>query len=261
VPTQIVRLLRLPEAVRARFDTSSLQVVWHGAAPCPRWAKEQLIDWFGLVVWEYFGSTEGTGPFLCDSLSFLERPGTIGQPPAHLTPVVLDEHGRPARPGQIGELWFRSEWGPPAYHNDEDKTRSIRRPDGLFTAGDFGWIDDDGYVFIADRRVDLILSGGVNIYPAEIEAALTEHPAVRDAAAIGLPDDEWGQSVHAVVEVAPGSDLRPDELDAFVRQRLAGFKCPKSYRFVDALPRDEAGKLRRHQLRQIEPAAELTEQS
>jgi long-chain acyl-CoA synthetase len=249
VPTQMIRMLRLPPATRERYDVSSLEYVLHGAAPCPRWAKEELISWFGPVVWEYYGAVEGTGPILCDSTTFLDRPGTVGKPPPNIDVWVEDDEGRPLPAGEVGTLWFRRGGSHPIYHNDAAKTSAAVRPDGSYTIGDFGRFDSDGYLYIADRRADMILSGGVNIYPAEIEAALSEHPAIRDVAVIGLDDDEWGKRVHAIVSLEDGSTASEQELDRHCRQRLAGFKCPRSYEVVARVARDESGKLRRHQIR------------
>jgi long-chain acyl-CoA synthetase len=256
VPIQILRLLRLAPEVRSRYDLSSLEYVVHGAAPCPRWAKEALIDWLGPIAWEYYGAVEGTGPFLCDSRTWLERPGTVGKPPPSFEVWAEDGQGKRLGPGQVGELRFRNSAGSPAYYHDEAKTSAAVRPDGTYSIGDFGWFDEDGYLYIADRRADLILSGGVNIYPAEIEAALSAHPGVRDVAAVGLPDDEWGERIHAVIEVEAGTVLTPGDLGEHCRRLIAGFKCPRSYEFVDHLPRDESGKLRRNRVRELSRAAQ-----
>jgi long-chain acyl-CoA synthetase len=250
VPTQIIRLLRLPDEIRSKYDLSSLEFVLHGAAPCPQWAKLELIEWFGPIVWEYYGAVEGTGPFLCDSQTFLDRPGTVGKPPANFEVWVEDGDGRRLDVGVVGELWYKNRRGHPVYYNDPTKTSAAVRPDGSYTIGDYGSFDELGNLYIADRRVDMILSGGVNIYPAEIEAALSEHPHVRDVAVIGLDDDEWGQRVHAVVALEVGARMTTDELDQHCRGLLAGFKCPRSYDLVETLPRDESGKLRRQALRQ-----------
>lgn len=250
VPTQIVRMLRLPEEVRRRYDVSTLRYVVHGAAPCPQWARRELIEWFGRVVWEYYGAVEGTGPFLCSADEFLARPGTVGRPPSHFEVWVEDEDGRRLADGETGALWFRNQRGHPIYQNDPEKTADAVRSDGSYTIGDHGYFDADGYLFIVDRRTDMIVSGGVNIYPAEIESVLSEHLDVADVAVIGLPDDEWGQRLHAVVVPERGSAPTPEELDRHCRQRLAGFKCPRSFELVSGLARDESGKLRRRAVRE-----------
>lgn len=247
VPTQMIRLLRLPDGVRAGADVSSLDHVLHGAAPCPSWAKRAMIEWLGPVVYEYMGSSEGTGPIIATSEEWLERPGTVGRPAPWLEVFALDDEHRELPPGEVGTLWFRSRNGPPSYHGDPEKTRNSQLPDGRYTVGDFGSVDADGYVYLADRRVDLILSGGVNVYPSEVEAELVAHPAVHDAAVIGVPDDEWGERVHAVVEL--GGEVDPDDLLAWCRERLAGFKCPRTIEVVDALPREASGKLKKRLLR------------
>jgi long-chain acyl-CoA synthetase len=254
-------LLRLPESTRAAYDVSSLEYVVHGAAPCPRWAKAELIKWFGPIVWEYYGAVEGTGPFLCDSATWLERPGTVGRPPPHFEVWVEDAEGHPVGPGEIGELHFRNARGFPVYFNDPDKTAATVRSDHSYAIGDYGSCDSDGFFYIADRRVDMILSGGVNIYPAEIEGALTQHPSVCDAAVVGLDDDEWGQRAHAVVVLEPGAPITAEALDAHCRKLIGGLKCPCSYEMVAALPRDESGKLRRHVVRDGVLAARRDRQS
>jgi long-chain acyl-CoA synthetase len=249
VPTQIIRLLRLPQDIKDQYDLSSLTYVLHGAAPCPRWAKEALIEWFGPIVWEYYGAVEGTGPFVCDSRTYLERPGTVGKPPKDFAVWVEDESGNRLGAGEVGELWYQNERGFPMYHKDPVKTAAAVRPDGAYRIGDFGYFDEDGYLFIADRRSDMIVSGGVNVYPVEIEAALSEHPSVRDVAVVGLEDEEWGKRLHAIVVLDDGAVATAEDLDAHCRARIASFKCPKSYDFVAKLPRDESGKLRRHLIR------------
>lgn len=250
VPTQLIRMLRLPDEVRARYDTSSLVGVWHGAAPCPEWAKRAAIEWLGPVVIEYFGSSEGTGPLIATSADWLARPGTVGRPATpHLEVTAVDDDGTTLPPGEVGTLYFRRPDGPPAYHQSPEKTAASRLPDGRFTVGDVGWVDADGFVFLADRKVDMIISGGANIYPSETEAALSEHPAVADVAVFGIPDDEWGEQVKAAVQLVPGAEVTEAELIAFCRARIAGYKCPKSIDVHDELPREASGKLKKRLLR------------
>jgi long-chain acyl-CoA synthetase len=179
----------------------------------------------------------------------MERPGTVGLPNPGLQVSVVDENGNDLPPGGIGTLYFRRADGAPRYHRDEEKTRSAQLPDGRFTVGDIGYLDADGYMYLVDRRVDLILNGGVNVYPAEIEGVLSQHPAVRDVAVFGIPDPEFGQQVKAAVELEPGATLTGPELIAWARERLAGFKCPRSVDFHDALPREAHGKLKKRILR------------
>ena len=247
VPTQFVRLLKLDEADRSRFDLSSLEWILHTAAPCPSWAKLAMIEWLGPVIYEMYGSSEGTGPAICDSDEWLAHPGTVGRASARIEYSIVDDDGNDLPPGEIGTIYCRRPDGPPEYHADPDKTASIRLPDGRFTVGDLGWLDDDGYLYLADRRVDLILVAGSNVYPAEIEAVLSEHPSVADVAVFGIPDAEWGEQVKAVVE--PAGDVDLDELRAFAAERLAPYKLPASYDLVDRLPREAHGKLKKRVLR------------
>lgn len=249
VPTQIIRMLRLPEEVRARYDTSSLVGVWHGAAPCPEWAKRAAIDWLGPVVIEYFGSSEGTGPLIATSEDWLAHPGTVGRPGPALEVAAMDEDGTALAVGEVGTLYFRKPDGPPSYHNAPDKTAESRLPGGWFTVGDVGWIDEEGFVYLADRKIDMIISGGTNIYPSETEAVLSEHPDVVDCAVFGIPDEEWGEQVKAAVQLRPEATASPDDLIAFCRERLAGYKCPRSIDLHDELPREASGKLKKRLLR------------
>jgi len=249
VPTQLIRLLRLPDEVRERYDLSSLEGVWHGAAPCPAWVKRAAIDWFGPIVIEYFGSSEGTGPLIATAEEWLEHPGTVGKPPPWLQVSVLDDDEREQPSGAIGTLYFTRPGGPPSYEGDPDKSASIRTSDGRFTVGDAGWVDADGFVYLADRKIDMIISGGVNIYPSETEAVLSGHPAVADCAVFGIPDPEWGEQVKAAVALLPGATATEDELIAYCAEHLARYKCPRSIDFHDALPREASGKLKKRLLR------------
>ncbi len=251
VPTMFHRLLALPAAVRDAADTSTLLAVIHGAAPCPVHVKQRLLDWLGPVVWEYYGATEGAAT-LVDPRTWLRKPGTVGKPEPADHVIVGDDDAVPLPTGTAGSVWIKSN---PAerfvYHGDPAKTEGAYRGE-YFTLGDVGYLDDDGYLFLTDRSAHLIVSGGVNIYPAEVDAVLLEHPAVGDAATIGVPDDEWGESVLAVVEVAAGvksSDALAAELIEFCRARLATFKCPRQVAFVERLPRQDNGKVAKHKLR------------
>jgi long-chain acyl-CoA synthetase len=253
VPTQFVRLLRLPEETRARFDGSSLVAVWHGAAPCSPQIKRQMIDWLGPIVHEYYGSTEASVNTVVSAEEWLRKPGTVGRPLPTTQVRVLLADGTPAQPGERGQLWFRYTSGDDVkYWGDEEKTRSIHRPDGQFTTGDIGYFDEDGYLFLADRAIDMVISGGVNIYPAEIEGVLITHPAVRDAAVFGIPDEEFGEQVKAAVELGDGvepSEQLAAELLTHLRASLAGYKIPRTIDFVDAMPRTPTGKLYKRLLR------------
>ncbi|MFM8601685.1 MAG: AMP-binding protein [Actinomycetota bacterium] len=249
VPTLMVRLAKLDDAEFSRRDLSPLAWITHTAAPCPPWAKQRLIDMLGPCIVEFYGSSEGTGPVVCTSEDWMARPGTVGRPNPGLQVSVVGEDGNDLPPGEIGTLYFRRADGAPRYHGDEEKTRASQLPDGRFTVGDVGYLDGDGYMYLVDRRVDLILNGGVNVYPAEIEGVLSQHPAVRDVAVFGIPDPEFGQQVKAAVELETGASLTEDELISWSRERLAGFKCPRSVDFHDALPREAHGKLKKRLLR------------
>lgn len=248
VPIMFHRLLRLPADVRRAADVSSLQYVLHGAAPCPVETKRAIIDWFGPIVWEYFAATEGAGAS-CSSEEWLAHPGTVGRPPTPDHIRILSDGGTPLAPGEPGEICFRRDEAVTfEYFKDAEKTRSTLRPGGWASVGDIGYLDADGWLFITDRTAEVIVRGGVNIYPAEIEAVLLAHPSVRDAAVIGVPDQEWGETVTAVVELEQPVEV--EALLAHCRERLAKFKCPTAVDVAEALPRLDNGKLYRHQLRE-----------
>ena len=251
VPTMFHRLLSMPAEARARADVSSLRLVLHGAAPCPTWVKHSMIEWWGPVFLEYYAATEGLGTW-ATSAEWLRKPGTVGKPRPPDTIRVLDEHGQDCGPGVVGDVYLKA---PPAtrfeYYNAPAKTAASYRGDH-FTLGDIGYLDDDGYLFLTDRSANLIISGGVNIYPAEIEAELLAHPAVGDVAVIGVPDADWGEIVLAVVELQKGalpSERLANELIEHCRERLAHFKSPRRVDFTDRLPRHDNGKLYKERLR------------
>lgn len=250
VPTMFHRLLALPDEVKARYDTSSLRNVIHAAAPCPVDVKRKMIEWWGPVIYEYYAATEGGGTYVT-SIEWLERPGTVGRAFPGATIKILDDEGNECPPGMSGTVYMGSAIGSFEYYKDPDKTANARRGD-LFTVGDVGYLDADGWLFLNDRKADMIISGGVNIYPTEVEAVLLTHPQVGDAAVLGVPNEEWGEEVKAVVEPAEGvtpSDELAEELLAHCRSRLAGYKVPRSLDFRDELPRYPTGKLYKRLLR------------
>jgi long-chain acyl-CoA synthetase len=250
VPTMFIRLLRLPEEVRRRYDVSSLRAVAHSAAPCPVEVKRRMIEWFGPVISEYYSATEAAGHVSIRSEEWLEHPGSVGRA-APGSVAITDESGRALPPGEDGVIWFTRPASTFSYHGDPDKSASMYNDRGWARMGDIGHLDPDGYLFITGRSDHTIISGGVNIYPREIEDLLIEHPAVDDVAVIGVPDDEYGESVKAVVTLRdgydPGDVLERDIID-WTRARLAHYKCPKSVTFADSLPRSAAGKMMKHRL-------------
>jgi long-chain acyl-CoA synthetase len=251
VPTMFHRLLTLPDDARSRHDVASLRSVLHGAAPCPVEEKKALIDWLGPIVTEYYAATEGLGSFV-DSNTWLTRPGTVGKPFIPDQVRIGDDDGNALAAGEVGLVYLKAPaTGRFEYYKDGDKTSGSYRGD-YFTLGDMGYMDADGFLFLTDRTANLIISGGVNIYPAEVDAVLLQHPAVGDAATIGVPNDEWGEEVKAVVELQPGAEPTTDlseELIAFCRERLAHYKCPRTIDFVEALPRQDNGKIYKRLLR------------
>jgi long-chain acyl-CoA synthetase len=251
VPTQFVRLLRLPEETRNTYDLSSLQVVVHSAAPCPLEVKKKMLDWWGPVIWETYGGMEGAAT-IAKPHRWLERPGTVGRSVKGMKVMILDDDGSELPAGEVGNVYLESEGPQFEYRGDPALTSSVYRG-RAFTLGDMGYLDEGGYLFISDRAKDMIISGGVNIYPAEVEGVLSAHPAIGDVAVIGIPDHEWGEQVKAVVELTNGmapSDELADELVAYCRERLAGYKCPRSVDFTDELPRTDGGKLYKRRLRE-----------
>ncbi|HZO07958.1 MAG TPA: AMP-binding protein, partial [Myxococcota bacterium] len=248
VPTMFVRLLRLPEEERARFRAPELHSVLHGAAPIAPAVKRAMIEWWGPILLEYWGGTEGGVNTFVGSEEWLAHPGTVGRAVPGFEVFAVDALGRRLPPGEEGALYCRNAKAPRPfeYHGDARKTADAYLDPHTFTLGDVGRVDALGYVHLADRGSHTIISGGVNIYPAEIEHVLQEHPAVADVAVFGVPDDEWGESVKAVVQPEPGCTPGPAlaaELLAFARARLAGYKVPRSLDFDPALPRTPAGKL------------------
>jgi long-chain acyl-CoA synthetase len=253
VPTQFVRFLRLSEVSRNRFDGSSLVCVVHGAAPCSPDVKRQMIEWWGPKLVEYYGATEVGTSTVIDSTTWLERPGSVGRAIPMCEILIVRDDGSIAVPGEDGQIYVRDLLGRDfEYHGDAGKTASAHLAPGVVTLGDIGHLDSDGYLYLSDRQADLIISGGVNIYPAEIEAILITHPAVADVAVIGVPNDEFGEEVKAIVELTDGfsaDDNLVADLTAHCLQRLAGFKVPRSFAFEPSLPRHVSGKLYKRLLR------------
>jgi len=251
VPTMFVRLLRLPEEVKRRYDLSSLEWVVHGAAPCPADVKQAMIAWWGPVIYEYYGATETGIATFHTSEEALKKPGTVGRPPPGGTVRIYGADGRVLPAGEVGEIYLWLEGFPDfTYHGQDEKRREIGR-DGLVTLGDVGYLDEDGYLFICDHARDMVISGGVNIYPAEIEAALLAMPGVRDCAVFGIPDEEFGEKLCAHIEADPEAPLSAAEVTTFLRGRLADFKVPRVIKFETALPREDSGKIMKRKLREL----------
>jgi long-chain acyl-CoA synthetase len=251
VPTMFHRLVSLDDDVRAKYDVSTLRHVLHGAAPCPVPVKQRMIEWFGPIIMEYYAATEGVGSFV-NSETWLEHPGTVGRPFMPGQVIIGDEAGNELPTGEIGLVYIKAPGAARfSYFKDDEKTNNSFRGE-YFTLGDVGYIDAEGFLYLTDRSANLIISGGVNIYPAEVDAVLLEHPAVGDAAVIGVPDPEWGEAVLAVIELRKGvaaSDALREELIEHCRSRLSHFKCPRAVEFVDQLPREDNGKIYKRRLR------------
>jgi len=247
VPTMFVRMLKLPKEVRQHYDVSSLRGAIHAAAPCPVDVKAKMIEWWGPILIEYYAGSEGNGVTVCDSQQWLTHRGSVGR--AVVGKIkILDEGEEELPVGEIGTVYFADA---PAftYHNDPDKTKRAYNARGWSTLGDVGYLDHDGYLYLTDRKSYMIISGGVNIYPQETEDALIAHPAVADVAVFGVPNEEMGEEVKAVVQphdMAQAGHMLADELIQFCRSRLSPIKCPRSIDFEAELPRTPTGKLKRH---------------
>lgn len=251
VPTMLHRMLSLPPEVRGKYDYSTLRWILHGAAPCPAHVKQRAIEWFGPVVFEYYAATEGGGIFI-DSHEWVKKPGTVGRVLPGVEVMIVDEAGSEVRPGEIGTIYFKApEQGRFEYFKAPEKTEGAYRGE-YYTMGDMGYLDEDGFLFLTGRSAEVIISGGVNIYPVEIDEEILQHPAVFDVAVVGVPNEEWGEEVKAVVQlnegVAPSEALKT-ELLAFAAERLPGYKRPRSIDFTDDLPRMPSGKIVRRSVR------------
>ncbi|MEM9288543.1 MAG: acyl-CoA synthetase [Pseudomonadota bacterium] len=251
VPTHFIRMLHLPEDVRARYDVSSMRYAIHAAAPCPIEVKEAMLAWWGPVIYEYYAGSEANGFCMISPSEWLAHKGSVGQPAIGPIHIIDPDTGETLPQGEKGLVYFEGA-APFEYHNDPEKTRAAFRPEGWSTLGDIGYLDADGFLYLTDRKSHMIISGGVNIYPQEVENCLAVHPDVRDVAVIGIPNAEFGEEVKAVIELKEG--LAPTEalaadIIAYARDRIAHLKCPRSVDFVDELPRLPNGKLLKRQIR------------
>jgi len=254
VPTMFVRMFKLPQSVRAKYDLSSHRIAVHAAAPCPVEVKRDMIEWWGPILFEYYAGTEATGATFITSEDWLKHPGSVGRVGAGSVLHICDDEGAELPPGEAGLIYFERERPTFEYHNDPEKTRASRHPlhENWNALGDVGYVDDEGYLYLTDRKAFMIISGGVNIYPQQIEDALITHPKVGDVAVFGIPDTEMGEQVKAVVEPAPGlepSDALAAELMEFARGKLAHYMAPRSIDFIEEMPRLPTGKLYKRVLR------------
>jgi acyl-CoA synthetase (AMP-forming)/AMP-acid ligase II len=249
-PTLLKRIVDLPAPVRARYDVSSMRAIIMAAAPCPMRVKEGVVAHFGPALYEFYGSSELGVNTILRPEDVLRKPGSCGRAAPGKAIALLDDDGRPVPAGEPGELYVRRCPGLlDEYYRDPEATAKMQRGE-WYTVGDVAYVDADGFYYICDRKRDMIISAGVNIYPAEIEDVLHRHPRVLDVAVFGVPDEEWGERVHAALHVRPGETLAPEEITAFCRQHMAGYKVPREISFHDVFPRDAAGKLLKRQLRE-----------
>ncbi len=249
VPTMFIRLLRLPQEVRERYDVSSLRFIIHAAAPCPADVKKAMIDWWGPVIHEFYGATESGPVSIATSEDALKKPGTVGRATPGGQIIIVDEEGKEVPQGTIGEIYSRLDGYPDfTYHNKPEKRAEIDR-DGYITCGDIGYLDADGYLFVCDRKRDMVIMGGTNIYPAEIEGVIHALPGVLDCAVFGIPDADMGEVLMAVVEPQPGVTLEPEALRSALRERMASYKVPRHIEIRNGLPREDSGKIFKRRLR------------
>jgi long-chain acyl-CoA synthetase len=249
VPTMFVRLLRLPDEVRRKYDLASLRFIIHGAAPCPVHVKQAMIAWWGPVINEYLGSTETGIPIWHSSAEALAKPGTVGRAIEGGIVKIFSPDGTECDVDEPGEIYMRQTSVPDFDYHGRSDARAEAGREGLVSVGDVGYLDADGYLFLCDRKRDMVISGGVNIYPAEIEGVLVGLDGVRDCAVFGIPDDEFGERLCAYIEPEESASLSPSAVQAYLRGRLANFKVPKEINFVDALPREASGKIFKRKLR------------
>jgi long-chain acyl-CoA synthetase len=249
VPIMFHRLLKLPDEVKAKYDVSSLRFVVHAAAPCPPPIKRAMIEWWGPVIEEYYGATETGIVVSCNSQEWLAHPGTVGKPIPEAQVQVIDKDGNSLPVGEVGEVVARTPINDFTYHGDDQKRRDSEKA-GLIAPGDIGYFDKDGFLYLCDRAKDMIISGGVNIYPAEIEAELLKMPGVADCAVFGIPDEEFGEGVCAVVQPADDADLDEASVKAWLRAHVAGYKVPRRVELAADLPREDSGKIFKRKLRE-----------
>jgi len=252
VPIMMQRLLAAPAEMKARYDLSSLKFIVHGAAPCPPEVKHAMMEWLGPILFEYYAGSEGGAGFTIRAEEWLKKPGSVGKRPQLLRVKIMDEDGNELPQGQAGLIYHETQkLNPFQYYKDEKKTASAHRGE-FFTLGDIGYFDEDDYLFLTGRSAEIIISGGVNIYPQEVDNEIIKHPAVEDVCTIGVPNKEWGEEVKSVIMLkqgfAPGEALKTEIIE-FVRPRLAGFKVPRTIDFVPELPRSAAGKIKRGEVR------------
>jgi fatty-acyl-CoA synthase/long-chain acyl-CoA synthetase len=247
-PTLLHRIMDLPAETRARYDVSSMRALILGAAPCPFSLKERAVSYFGESLYEFYGATETGVNLILRPEDQLKKPGSAGKVAPKQEVRLQDDEGNPVPDGQPGEIWVRSDWLATYFNRPDATERSMR--DGFFSVGDVAYRDVDGYYYVCDRKVDMVISGGTNVYPAEVEACLHGHPAVRDVAVIGVPDDHWGEAVKAVVVLHPGITATEEDLVDWCRGRIADYKRPRSVDLTDELPRDQAGKLLKRKIRE-----------
>ena len=250
VPTMFVRMLRLPEAVRRRYDLSSLRFVSSTGSPCAPDVKRAMIDWLGPIITETYAASETGHITFIDSRDWLKRPGSVGRPMGQGVVKILDDAGRELPTGEIGLIYCRQPAYPDFTYTNNPAARAALERNGLWSVGDMGYLDDEGYLYVADRKSDMVISGGVNIYPAEIEAALMTMPAVADCAVFGIPDAEFGEALAAAVQLRNDHRASCEEIQAFLRERIANYKVPRVVTFHDSLPREESGKIFKRLLRE-----------
>jgi acyl-CoA synthetase (AMP-forming)/AMP-acid ligase II len=251
VPTHFVRLLALPEETRAKYDVSSLKFIFHTGASCPVDVKQAMLDWWGPVIWEAYGASEVGTTCSIGPEDWLAHPGSVGRAAAPFEALVVDDDGNELPANTEGRLYFRDTTGRGVvYHNDPEKSAAAHLRPGVFTLGEIGYLDDDGFVFITDRFSDMVVSGGVNIYPAEAEQELINHPGIADVACIGVPHAEMGEELKALVIPAdPAAPPAAAEIVAWIRERISTYKCPRTVEFVDDLGRNSMGKINKRKLR------------